>query len=263
VPGSPPAPGAREGIIAPPEDPGTGEPAGSTLGNTETLCKAYTSMIRSTVALCELAGEDSAKCDEACAKTRKHAAQLMARCNLDTPKIEFKEHKTAGKACGSSVKLGVGSPFDLTNAAEVVHHAGPYARCFLDGFEVRRTVEDKTYQQVGGAWSLLASTPAGTDDTPGPGYPACMTPPFLYSYDSPGWPSGTVRQLPAGGTKVSSSATGVELRMNFYEWIRATGPGITINTDKVEWSNVLKLSWSGGRWNIGPGSAIGPGHVKL
>jgi hypothetical protein len=226
------------------------------------VCPALKSMISATLAICRLAGEDSSQCDKACTKVRVHSSPLFSECNLDMPKIDFKEHKTSGKACGTSALLGVGA-FALTNAAEVIHHVEPYARCFLSDYEVHRTVEDKTSEQVGGVWRVIATTPKGTDDTPSPGDNPCMQPPDLHSYDSPGFAISLLHALPVGGVKVSSSATRVEVRANFLEWISAAGPALKINTSKVEWNNVLKLRWNGKFWKLEPGSDIALGHVTL
>jgi hypothetical protein len=241
------------------------EPAGPVRSNPARLaCMALASMIRSTQGICRMAGEDSVQCEQACATARARVNQLLTQCKLDLPQITFKEHRTSGSACGTQATLGVGK-FGLTNAAELVFYVDPYARCFFSDYEVRRTVEDKTYERVTGTWRVVATTGAGTDDSPPPrtDHPKCMQPPELHSFDSPGFVFN-VRELPVGGgKKVSSNATEVDLRMNFLESIEAKGPSVRITTDQIKWSNVLKLKWDGKAWKIQPGSAIALGHVVL
>ena len=238
-------------------DAGGGKPVDHT-------CDAYRSMIRATLGICTLAGEASKECDDACARVRAHSGALMSACGLAPPTVDFVKHLNSGAACGTNAGMGVGKPLPLTNAAEVIHHVTPASRCLLADYEVKRTVEDKTYERVSGAWRQVAATPAGTDDTPGPraDHPECMKPPDLHSFDSPGYVFNT-RQLSTGAGKTSVDATGVEVRMNFEEWIAASGPAIRVNSPKVDWSNVLKLRWAGTGWVQEPGSAIGPGHVTV
>lgn len=231
----------------------------------QTVCAALESMMRSATAICRIAGEASPECEDACGKVRSRAPALQSTCGLASPQIDFVEQRTAGKACGTGAGLGVGSPFPLTNGEEMIYHVPPYARFFLDGFEVKRTVEDRTYEQVGGSWSQIAATPAGTDDSPAPraDHPECLRPPDLHSFDSPGWVFGTRELSVGGGKKTSPTATGVEQRLNFVEWIGASGPMTRINSDRKEWSTVVKLRWSASGWRMEPGSSIGLGHVKL
>jgi len=196
---------------------------------------------------------------------RTHAPMMQSQCGLASPQIQFIGQRTAGTACGTGASLGVGKPFALTNGAEIIHHVGPYARFFLDSFEVRRTVADRTYEEEAGTRRVVAETPAGTEDSPTSraDHPECMRPPDLYSFDSPGWAIGSRELSVAPGTKTSPSATRVEQRLNFVEWIAASGPMTRINTDRQEWSTVLKLRWSGTTWHMESGSMIGLGHVTL
>jgi hypothetical protein len=241
-------------------------PSHSTAGGdpAQTACLALESMIRSTIAICRIAGESSSQCEDACDSVRDRVNQLSSTCKLTLPAIAFKEHRATGTACGTNATLGVGK-YGLTNAAELVFYVNPYARCYFSQYAVRRTIEEKLYEEVGGAWRVLKMTPAGTDDSPSPrtDHPACMQPPDLHSFDSPGFPFN-VRELSIGdGKKVSSSATRVEIRMNFLEWIAAEGPRVRIQSDQIKWNNVLKLKWSGTSWKIEPGSAIALSHVTL
>jgi len=104
--------------------------------DTDAACAAFESMTRAAVAICRLAGEESDRCETACAKVRAHAGGphlLSQRCNSETPEIGFKEQRKSGAACGTNADLGVGA-FGLTISEEMVHYVDPYARCFLDDF---------------------------------------------------------------------------------------------------------------------------------
>jgi hypothetical protein len=235
--------------------------------DTDVACAAFESMTRAAVAICRLASEDSDKCEAACARVRAHAGgphMLAQRCNSQIPEIGFKEQRKSGSACGTHADLGVGA-FGLTISEEMVHHVDPYARCFLDDFQIRRTAQDRTHEKVNGKWRLVSDTENGNDDTPDPsGFAECMKPPYLHSYDSPGWVTfNTTRQLKAGSKLTSADATEVQLRMNFVEWVRGAGSGFVTQKNRVNWGFILHLKWVGERWKIAPDSDVFTNHVSL
>jgi hypothetical protein len=179
--------------------------------------------------------------------------------------------------CAPGVTLGVGPGGQLLNAMELVFTEQPAAterRRRLapggyDHYQVRQTLEERSWQFVGNQWLALPSQPAGTVDDPDPTL-QCWREPEMRTVDTPGW-SGyfvppTTRRLIVNGERTHADATAVLVQQNFYTWIegaRVFSGAREVVSVRYPWSNNLYLVRASptSPWQHGPDSRIQSGHT--
>ena len=183
--------------------------------------------------------------------------------------------------CKPAVALGVNPGGEFLNAMEIVFKEEDFAkelrlklgRGGFTGYRVRQTIEEQSWQMVGGKWSLMSSVAAGTADDPFPEMQCVGNPPYLRAVDTPGW-SGFLgvgpktRQLVVNKIKSDLNATQVVVQQNFRTWVEGErvylGDWVRASIE-AEWHNIqwLVRDTPTSDWKTTNQSEIASGPIKL
>ncbi len=159
-------------------------------------------------------------------------------------------------------KLGVDNqaygPGSFTNGMELrANIAGHEAGVTYD---IKRLMEWKAWERVGGKWNFLDGDPPGTADDPdnndeclAPGPP----PEHIYVADAPGL--GQV-------VGVDPAATEVVVKHTFFEWVDMEKPlgGGVESTNTFAWHSIIWLTKNRGAWKMDKArSTIASGKIKV